>query len=144
MLHLARVLSSFPHTQTHTRPPFQAVPHATKKITIPTQSMDNFYGFFVNYVLRLKHQRHIFWCYVQNIIIFLYKGVVTMWYIKTIHGFSGNVGNVINICDKHNQCIFKTSSNKVSISISWAQVNWKFLSYPQLHSAQERKIIFYC
>ena len=29
----------------------------------------------------------------------------TNW--QYIHGFSGNVGNVINICDKHNQCIFK-------------------------------------
>lgn len=48
-------------------------------------------------------------------------------------------------CGKHNQCswnIFKTSRNKINISTSHTQVNWKFLTNLQFHHVQEKNIYF--
>jgi len=150
MLRLAKVLSSFPHTRRHTLGPLSRLFQMPQRnITIPTQSMDNFYGFFPNSNLGLKHQRHTIWRYAQKHNNFLlYKGLVTMW-----HNNTQPTGNIFMDFQEMWAMWYTSVTNTINASsrplviklvfpISWAQVNWKFfLSYPQLHSAQKRKNI---
>lgn len=122
-------------TQTHTRPPLQAVPSThlpQRSITIPIQSMENSHGFiFKLYALKQKHQIHAIWDMLKEMNNVSYH-LITAGQIKiqptgiVSKEFTKNVGDVIKICGKHNQCsqnIFKTSRNKVNISTSSAQVN---------------------